>query len=96
MLPRHIARTRRAATLSTRHRRTATHAPQQRARNRNNNRNHHDDRTLLSRYPEALVVPDLTQDVRFTQSPVVRGWPHARFYAACPLVNHNGMRLGTL
>lgn len=53
-------------------------------------------RTLLSRFPEALVVEDLTQDVRFATYPVVVGWPHVRFYAACPLVNHNGMRLGTL
>jgi GAF domain-containing protein len=50
----------------------------------------------MSCYPEALVVPNLTQDVRFADSPVVVGWPHARFYAACPLVNGNGMRLGTL
>lgn len=53
-------------------------------------------RTLLSRYPEALVVPDLTQDVRFKDSPIVTEWPRARFYAACPLVAHTGSRLGTL
>lgn len=53
-------------------------------------------RTLLSRYPEALVVPDLTQDVRFKDSPIVTEWPKARFYAACPLVAHTGSRLGTL
>lgn len=53
-------------------------------------------RTLLSRYPEALVVPDLTQDVRFKDSPIVTVWPKARFYAACPLVAHTGTRLGTL
>lgn len=53
-------------------------------------------RTLLSRYPEALVVPDLTQDVRFKDSPIVTEWPRARFYAACPLVARTGSRLGTL
>lgn len=53
-------------------------------------------RALLSRYPEALVVPDLTQDVRFKDSPIVTDWPRARFYAACPLVAHTGSRLGTL
>lgn len=53
-------------------------------------------RTLLSRYPEALVVTDLTLDVRFKDSPIVTEWPAARFYAACPLVAHTGARLGTL
>jgi GAF domain-containing protein len=42
------------------------------------------------------VVPDLTQDVRFKDSPIVTEWPKARFYAACPLVAHTGSRLGTL
>lgn len=56
----------------------------------------HPCRTLLSRYPQALVVPDLTQDVRFKDSPIVTEWPRARFYAACPLVAHTGTRLGTL
>lgn len=53
-------------------------------------------RTLLSRFPEALVVPDLREDVRFKDSPVVVGWPHALFYAACPLVSADNVRLGTL
>jgi hypothetical protein len=26
----------------------------------------------------------------------VQGWPHARFYAAVPLVNSDNVRLGTL
>lgn len=53
-------------------------------------------RTLLSRVPEALVVPDLREDARFKDFPLVVGWPYVRFYAACPLVNANNMRLGTL
>lgn len=53
-------------------------------------------RTLLSRFPEALVVPDLCKDVRFKDSAVVNGWPHLRFYAAAPLVNATNSRLGTL
>ena len=53
-------------------------------------------RTLLSRFPEALVVPDLREDIRFKDFPVVVGWPHARFYAAVPLVNSDNVRLGTL
>ncbi|WIA41989.1 hypothetical protein OEZ86_009290 [Tetradesmus obliquus] len=52
--------------------------------------------TLLSRFPEALVVPDLREDIRFKDFPVVVGWPHARFYAAVPLVNSDNVRLGTL
>jgi len=53
-------------------------------------------RTLLSRFPEALVVSDLREDVRFKDFPVVVGWPHLRFYAASPLVAATGTRLGTL
>eukprot|EP00882_Tetradesmus_deserticola_P009289 GHRQ01009800.1.p1 GENE.GHRQ01009800.1~~GHRQ01009800.1.p1 ORF type:complete len:518 (+),score=202.99 GHRQ01009800.1:1172-2725(+) len=52
--------------------------------------------TLLSRFPEALVVPDLREDARFKDFSVVTGWPHARFYAAVPLVNSDSVRLGTL
>lgn len=53
-------------------------------------------RTLLSRYAEVLVVPDLRDDVRFKDYPIVTGYPNARFYAASPLVNQAGARLGTL
>eukprot|EP00879_Flechtneria_rotunda_P005240 GHRR01005525.1.p1 GENE.GHRR01005525.1~~GHRR01005525.1.p1 ORF type:complete len:858 (+),score=281.24 GHRR01005525.1:849-3422(+) len=51
---------------------------------------------LLSRYPEALVVSDLREDVRFKDYPIVTDWPHVRFYAACPLVSQNNLRIGTL
>jgi GAF domain-containing protein len=43
-----------------------------------------------------MVVPNLLEDVRFREYPVVAGWPHARFYAASPLVTSDGKRLGTL
>lgn len=53
--------------------------------------------TLLSRRPEALVVPDMLADRRFANYPVVTGPPHARFYAGVPLVcPRTGHRLGTL
>ncbi|KIY95328.1 hypothetical protein MNEG_12631 [Monoraphidium neglectum] len=51
---------------------------------------------LLSRHPEALVIPDLRLDIRFKDYPIVTGWPHARSYAAAPLVTSGGQRLGTL
>ncbi len=53
-------------------------------------------RLVLTRYPEALVVPDLTEDVRFQDYPIVTQWPHARFYAGCPLITVTGERVGTL
>lgn len=52
--------------------------------------------TLLSRHPQALVVPDLKEDLRFRDYPVVTGWPFVRFYAAAPLVGAGGHRVGTL
>jgi serine/threonine protein kinase/PAS domain-containing protein len=53
--------------------------------------------TLLSRRPEALVVPDMQSDLRFRDYPVVTSFPHARFYAGVPLLCPNtGHRLGTL
>lgn len=43
-----------------------------------------------------LLVPDARQDPRFHDNPMVTGEPHIRFYAGCPLVAHNGTKLGTL
>jgi hypothetical protein len=36
------------------------------------------------------------QDARFKQNPLVTAAPFIRFYAGCPLVCSNGMRLGSL
>ena len=45
---------------------------------------------------EALVVPDLLLDERFTQAPLVTGAPHARFYAGVPFASRTGQNVGTL
>ncbi|SFC18478.1 diguanylate cyclase (GGDEF) domain-containing protein [Cupriavidus sp. OV038] len=43
-----------------------------------------------------LLIPDARLDPRFHDNPLVTGDPHIRFYAGCPLVAHNGTKLGTL
>lgn len=53
-------------------------------------------RTLLPQHPEVLVVENALEDVRFRNNPLVVGFPHIRFYAGCPLVASNKMRLGSL
>ncbi len=45
---------------------------------------------------EPLVVNDLQYDNRFAQNPLVANAPHLRFYAGAPLVDSNGMALGTV
>ncbi len=45
---------------------------------------------------QIFVVPDATKDVRFTESPLVKGELGVRFYAGIPLFSHKGNALGTL
>ena len=44
---------------------------------------------------QALVVPDLTRDPRFAQSPLVVGAPRARFYAGVAIGSIAGRTIGT-
>ena len=53
--------------------------------------------TVLSN--EVFVVPDLTEDSRFNQNPLVTESPHLRFYAGAPIIMHEDnktYRLGSL
>lgn len=43
-----------------------------------------------------LVVPDARLDPRFHDNPLVTGEPHLAFYAGVPLLNQDGMAMGTL
>lgn len=52
--------------------------------------------TMLPQSPECLVVSDARNDARFRDNKLVTGPPHIQFYAGCPLVSSNGMRLGSL
>jgi len=45
---------------------------------------------------EPLIVRDATRDRRFADSQLVTGEPHIRFYAGFPLINPEGLALGTL
>jgi GAF domain-containing protein len=45
---------------------------------------------------EPLIVRDATKDRRFADSTLVTGEPHIRFYAGFPLINAEGLALGTL
>ena len=46
--------------------------------------------------PKPFIVGDATKDARFVDSPLVTGEPHVRFYAGFPLINPEGLVLGTL
>ena len=45
---------------------------------------------------DLLYVPDLTEDTRFKDLPIVIGEPYFRFYCGMPLINRDGYALGTL
>ncbi|MEA2856089.1 MAG: hypothetical protein QOH98_410, partial [Methylobacteriaceae bacterium] len=48
------------------------------------------------RQKDLLVVPDLSQDPRFRDNPLVTGAPHVRFYAGAVLRTPEGLPLGTV
>ncbi len=48
------------------------------------------------RQRELFVVPDTSQDARFSENPYIKGDPHLRFYAGAPLETPDGLPLGTV
>lgn len=52
--------------------------------------------TIRRQRGQTLVVPDLIQDERFVECPLVVGSPHARFYAGVAIGSTSGRVIGTL
>lgn len=46
--------------------------------------------------PDLMEIPDVRQDARFRDDPLVTGEPHARFYAGAPIVMPGGENIGSL
>lgn len=44
---------------------------------------------------EVLVVPDVREDSRFRDNPIILAAPNVRFYAGCALRGSNGEQMGT-
>ena len=45
---------------------------------------------------DLMCVPDLTDDERFKNNPLVQSAPNIRFYAGAPLITPNGQAIGTI
>ena len=45
---------------------------------------------------DLLYIPDLTDDDRFKNNPLVESAPNIRFYAGAPLITPNGQAIGTI
>ncbi|TQI81702.1 PAS domain S-box-containing protein/diguanylate cyclase (GGDEF)-like protein [Serratia fonticola] len=45
---------------------------------------------------DALIVPNVANDMRFADNPLVKGEPHIGFYVGQPLLSLEGLPLGTL
>ncbi|AHF77350.1 Putative signaling protein [Sodalis praecaptivus] len=45
---------------------------------------------------QTQVVDDARQDARFSQNPLVQGFPYIRFYAGTPLLTKNNIAIGSL
>ena len=46
--------------------------------------------------PDVLIVPDVAEDPRFCDNPLVTGPPYIRFYAGAPIMSVEGFALGSV